>query len=217
MEPITIPVYNLEGKEVENMKLNSSVFDGSVNDAVIYQAVIAFRANQRKGLASTKTMGEVSGGGRKPWKQKGTGRARVGSTRSPLWRHGGVVFGPHPRDFSSALPKKIKNLALKSSLNAKAKENNLILLDELKLEKPKTKEIAQILSNLKLAQEKNKKSRPLLLLVGNPDNNLKLACANIEFLSINAAADTNAYEVLSHRKLVITKDGLNALTDRLKK
>ena len=124
MEAITLPIYNTEGKEVDSIKLDAKVFDGTINTAAIYQAINAYRANQRKGFASTKTRGEVSGGGRKPWRQKGTGRARVGSTRSPLWRHGGVVFGPHPRDFSCRLPKRIKNLALKSTLNAKVKENN---------------------------------------------------------------------------------------------
>lgn len=99
MNVVTLPIYNSEGKEIESLKLDPAVFDGEVNSGVIYQAVVAYRAAQRKGLASTKTMGEVSGGGRKPWKQKGTGRARVGSIRSPLWRHGGVIFGPHPRDF----------------------------------------------------------------------------------------------------------------------
>ena len=112
MEAITLPIYNAEGKEVDNIKLNLPVFDGVVNEAAMYQAINGYRANQRKGLASTKTRGEVSGGGKKPWKQKGTGRARVGSTRSPLWRHGGVTFGPHPRDFSYVIPAKIKSLAL---------------------------------------------------------------------------------------------------------
>ena len=114
MEAITLPVYNTEGKEVDTIKLDSAVFGSTINTGAIYQAVCAYSARQRKGLASTKTRGEVSGGGRKPWKQKGTGRARVGSIRSPLWRHGGVVFGPHPRDFSYNIPKKVKLLALKS-------------------------------------------------------------------------------------------------------
>ena len=126
MEAITLPIYNAAGKEVDSVKLNAKVFDGRINSEAMYQAITAYRANQRKGLAATKTRGEVSGGGKKPWKQKGTGRARVGSTRSPLWRHGGVVFGPHPRDFSYTLPDKIKAIALKSSLNAKVKENNLM-------------------------------------------------------------------------------------------
>ncbi|MFH1269583.1 MAG: 50S ribosomal protein L4 [Candidatus Omnitrophota bacterium] len=207
----TLPIYNIEGKEIDTLKLDQGVFDGEVNADAIHQAVIAYRANQRKGLASTKTMGEVSGGGRKPWRQKGTGRARAGSIRSPLWRHGGVVFAPHPRDFSYALPEKIKKLALKSSLNAKINENNLILLDNLKMQESKTKEAVKVLSNLKIKGVKT------LLLLDEPDKKIKLASRNINFLTINRAQDTHAYQVLSVRKLIITKEALNKLTNRLKK
>jgi large subunit ribosomal protein L4 len=217
MEAITLPVYNAEGKEVDNIKLNLSVFDGVVNEAAIYQAVNAYRANQRKGLASTKTRGEVSGGGKKPWKQKGTGRARVGSTRSPLWRHGGVVFGPHPRDFSYVIPSKIRSLALKSSLNAKIKDNNLIILDVLKIEKPKVKDALKVFSNLKLNNHKSDKKLRVLLLLDKISDSLRLALRNIDFLDFNIAQDTNVYEVMANRKLVITKDGLTQLTNRLKK
>jgi len=235
MEAITLPVYNTEGKEVDSIKLDAEVFDGIVNAAAIYQTINAYRSNQRKGLASTKTRGEVSGGGRKPWRQKGTGRARVGSIRSPLWRHGGVIFGPHPRDFYYKLPKKIKNLALKSALCLKAKENNLVVLDDVRLDKPKTKEVSVIFSNLKInpvrntkaLTEKNKISNgvnpagvkrtyKLLLLLEKLDNGLKLATRNINFLNVNLAKDTHAYEVMSHQKLIITKGGLNELTRRLK-
>lgn len=214
MEVITLPVYNTEGKEIDKIELDSSVFDGRVNIHALYQAVNAYRANQRKGLAQTKTRGEVSGGGRKPWRQKGTGRARVGSIRSPLWRHGGVVFGPHPRDFSYNLPKKIKTLALKSSLSAKIKENNFLVLDNLKLEKPKTKEAAKIFFNLKLNIRKGNR---LLLLLDRMDTNLKLALRNLNFLNFNLAKDTHAYEVLAAGKLIITKTGLKELTERLKR
>lgn len=216
METITLPVYNTQGKEVDRISPDKTVFDGRVNESVIYQAVNAYRANQRKGLASTKTRGEVSGGGRKPWKQKGTGRARAGSIRSPLWRHGGVVFGPHPRDYSYALPVKIKNLALKSSLNAKAKENNLLVLDSFKLEKPKTKEAQKIFSGLMLGLNKAKPNNVLLLL-DKSDSVLKLALRNLDFLNVNLARQTNAYEVLASRKLIITRDGLSELIKRLKK
>jgi len=215
MEAITLPVYNTEGKEVETIKLDASVFDGEVNSAAIHQAVIAYRANQRKGLAETKTRGEVSGGGRKPWKQKGTGRARVGSIRSPLWRHGGVIFGPHPRDFSYQLPQKIRSVALKSSLNAKVKENNLVVLDSLEAKAPKTKEMNKVFLNLKVTPPKNKNSR-VLLLSDNLDNNLRLSLRNLKFLHLNLSRDTHVYEVLSARKLVITKSGLAQLVKRLK-
>lgn len=212
MEAITLPIYNTQGKEIDKIKLDSSIFDGDINTAAIHQAITAYRANQRKGLASTKTRGEVSGGGRKPWRQKGTGRARAGSTRSPLWRHGGVVFGPHPRDFSYNLPSKIKRLALKSALCAKAKEENIMILDKLSVEKPKTKEVAKILSNLKINPLKN-----ALLLSDKLDNNLKRAMRNINFLHFNLAKDTNVYEVLTAHKVIITKDGLRELEGRIKK
>ena len=214
MEAITLPIFNTEGKEVDTIKLNTTVFDGVVNEAAIYQAVNAFRANQRKGLAATKTRGEVSGGGRKPWKQKGTGRARVGSTRSPLWRHGGVVFGPHPRSFYLSIPQKIRALALKSTLNAKVKESNFIVLDDIKIEKSKTKEAVKILNNLKVL---DKKKSSILMVIEKINSNLKLAARNIDFLDINIANDTHAYEVMAHKKFIITKSGLQKLTDRLKK
>jgi len=210
----TLPIYNTEGKEVDSLKLNTKVFDGTINTASLYQTINAYRANQRRGLAATKTRGEVSGGGRKPWKQKGTGRARVGSTRSPLWRHGGVVFGPHPRDFSLRMPKKIKLLALKSSLNNKVKENNFMVLDNFKIENPKTKEVVKILLNLKAVSKENKKNKVLLLL-DKMDNNLKLALNNISFLNVDLAKNAHAYEVMACRKLIITKDGLKDLIDRL--
>lgn len=216
MEAITLPVYNTEGKEVDSIKLDAKIFDGIINTGALYQAVNAFRANQRKGLASTKTRGEVSGGGRKPWRQKGTGRARVGSTRSPLWRHGGVIFGPHPRDFSYKLPDKIKTLALKSALLAKVKENNLIVLEGIILESPKTKEACKIFSNFKLKPAGVKNHNSLLLLLDKIDNNLKVAIRNIGFLNVNRAGNTHAYEILSHKKLMITKPGLNELIKRLK-
>jgi len=223
MKEVSLPIYNSEGKEIDTFKLDPAVFDREVNTNAIYQLVLAYRAGQRRGLASTKTMGEVSGGGRKPWRQKGTGRARVGSIRSPLWRHGGVIFGPHPRDFSYVLPAKIKNLALKSSLNAKINENNFIVLDSLKVEKPKTKEALKLLSHLNInssAKGKKKVKRGntrALLLLDKIDKNLRLALRNIDFLTINRAQDTHAYEVLAAHKLIITKEGLQQLTSRLKK
>lgn len=210
----TLPILNTEGKEVDSIKLDEKVFDGTINAASIYQAVNAYRANQRMGLASTKTRGEVSGGGRKPWRQKGTGRARVGSNRSPLWRHGGVIFGPHPRDFSLRLPKKVKTLALKSSINIKVKEDGLLVLDNFKVEKPKSKDALKMLSNLKLLPKKNKGRSSVLLLLDKIDNNLRLALRNIDFLNVNLAKDTHAYEIMKAKKIIITKDGLDAFVKR---
>jgi len=216
MENTTLPVFDIAGKEIDSVKLDAHLFDGTVNEDVIYQAIVAYRANQRKGFAATKTRGEVSGGGKKPWKQKGTGRARHGSTRSPIWRHGGVVFGPHQRDYSFVLPAKIKNLALKSSLNSKLKENNIIVLDALKLENQKTKAAAAVLTALKI-DTKNKRKQKVLILLDKIDKKLRLVLRNIDLLNISVASDTNAYEVLNSRKLVVTKDGLSALTKRFKK
>lgn len=211
---IKLPIYNTEGKEVDSINLDQDIFDGKINTAVIYQVVNAYRASQRKGLAATKTRGEVSGGGKKPWRQKGTGRARVGSSRSPLWRHGGVIFGPHPRDFSYSVPDRLRRIALKSGLNAKVKENGFIILDNLTLPSSKTKDAVRILVNLKI---KSDKARHALLLLEKKDLNLERAFRNISFLDFKLAKDANAYEVLSHAKLIITKDGLKGLLGRLKK
>lgn len=216
MEAIIVPVFNTEGKEVEKLELDGHVFDGTINNDALHQVVTAFGASQRKGFAATKTRGEVSGGGKKPWKQKGTGRSRHGSSRSPLWRHGGVVFGPHPRDYSYTLPTKIKSLALKSSLNAKVKEDNLLVLDKVNLESKKTKDVVKIFSSLKI-NEKSKKLDRALLLVGKVDDNLRLASRNVSFLAVGRAQDAHAYEVLASKKLLITKDGLQELVKRLKK
>ncbi len=211
-----LPVYNSQGKEVETIELDASIFDGSQNTSSLHQAIEGYRANQRKGLASTKTRGEVSGGGKKPWKQKGTGRARVGSTRSPLWRHGGVVFGPHPRDFSYEVPQKIKALALKTSLNLKLKEDNFMILDDFKIDLPKTKNAVKVLTDLKLFAVKDKKVKKVLFLTRKLDPQLKQALKNISFLSVDLVSDCHAYEVMNNRKLLITKAGLADLTQRLK-
>jgi len=208
----TLPVVNSDGKEIDTLKLDEKIFNDKILSSSVYQVICGFLANQRKGLASTKTRGEVSGGGKKPWKQKGTGRARVGSIRSPLWRHGGVIFGPHPRDFSYNIPVKMKSLALKFALSEKVKENNLILLDSLILEKPKTKDFIKILTALKAGpQEKN-----VLVVADKFDANLKKAAANVDFAKIELASNIHTFEVLKAHKLVITKDGLRELEKRLK-
>lgn len=217
MEAITLPIYNTEGKEVDKINLEPRVFDGEVNQNVLYQVVLMYQSNKRKGLASTKTRGEVRGGGRKPWRQKGTGRARVGSIRSPLWRGGGVVFGPHPRDYHYCLPHKIKILGLKTSLNAKLKENSIFVLDKIKLEQAKTKEIIKILSALSFLTPLIKKKQNILLLLEKIEDNLKKASGNLKFLKINLAKDTNALQVLKARGLIVTKDALQDLTERIKK
>jgi len=200
-----LPVYNLEGKKTEDFKLDTQVFDGKINRAILYQVIMMYHANQRRGTASTKTRGEVSGGGRKPWRQKGTGRARAGSIRSPLWRHGGVVFGPHPRNYSYDIPRKIRRLALKSSLNAKLKDNDVVLINEASLNLSKTRELINAFKFLKLTQG-------CLLVLDTKKVEILRASRNIPFLMIKSDKDINVYDVLKYKKLVLTKKALENLT-----
>ena len=234
MKKVTLPIYNQQGKEMDKIELDAAVFDGQVNEAVLYQAILMYRANMRKGLASTKTRGEVSGGGRKPWRQKGTGRARVGSSRTPLWRKGGVVFGPGVEQvFGFSLPKRIKLAALKSSLNAKLNDNALLILDDLKIDTPKTKEAAKILTDLKLnsksrssvkGKDKSKKTgdfkkskkETALLIIDDINLNLKRSFGNIAYLDMIKAANTNAWDVLKVKRLIVTTNGIKILVNRIK-
>ncbi|MCG8430307.1 MAG: 50S ribosomal protein L4 [Candidatus Omnitrophica bacterium] len=214
----SVAVLNTSGKEVARMELDPAVFDGKVNEAVIHQAVTAYRASRRKGLAATKTRGEVSGGGAKPWRQKGSGRARVGSSRNPLWRGGGAVFGPHPRDYTVRIPERIRRSALRSSLNAKLNDDDMIVIDELKVPSPRTKEAQAIAGNLHIGTGALNRKRPVtaLMLIDKPDRNTSLAFRNISRVDVYLAKDVNCYDVLAHRKLVITRDSLSAVVSRLK-
>lgn len=205
-----LDVFNLKGEVVGKLTPDSSLFDGKVNEALMHQAVVAYLANQRQGTASAKTRGEVSGGGRKPWRQKGTGRARVGSIRSPLWRGGGVTFAPKPRRYHKDLPKKMKIKALKSALNAKLNNDQIIIIDELVLESHKTREFLSIMSNLGMHKEKAK------VVVFNPGKNVKLAARNLEKVSIENADSLTTYTALDCRRLVFTKESLEKVGKRLK-
>ncbi|MDP3143599.1 MAG: 50S ribosomal protein L4 [Candidatus Omnitrophota bacterium] len=207
----TFPLYNVKGEEIEKIVLPENIFDGTINRDLLHRAVVMYNANRRQGTASTKTRGEVSGGGIKPWKQKGTGRARAGSNRSPLWRHGGVVFGPHPRDFRSSMPEKMRNEALRSSINDKLVSQNLILLEHLDIKVAKTKEIVGILSSLKIKER-------ILIVIDEKERNERVvkATRNIHSVTLSRAMDINAYDVLSHKKLLVTKFALKTLTSRLK-
>ncbi len=207
---IVLSVHDMGAKVVEEIELDPHVFDGEVKKKTLYQAIVGYRANKRRGLAQTKTRGEVSGGGKKPWRQKGTGRARHGSIRSPLWRHGGVVFGPHPRDFSYSMPQKIKAEALRSSLNAKIKSNDFILIEKVHILHPKTKEFVKFLDALKLAGES------VLCVIDEISENIKRSTRNIPRLSLIDSRSVNAFDVLNSRKLVVTRDSLKNLTKRLK-
>lgn len=206
---ISVPVYNTDGKEVEKIKLDKDVFDGVVKKNVLHQAVLMYQANQRLGNAFTKTRGEVSGGGRKPWKQKGTGRARAGSIRSPIWRGGGVTFGPREQNYSYRLPKKIKQAAFKYSLNDKVNNEKIIVLDRLEIKEPKTKAFASILEKLKV-------NGKVLVMLEKIDSNVVRSSRNIPQISIKQVCTSNAYDLLVHEKIIITKAGLKALIERMK-
>lgn len=200
----SVQVYDIKGKAVGKFTLDEAYFNGKVNKALLHQAVLMYLANLRKGSASTKTRGEVSGGGRKPWRQKGTGRARAGSIRSPLWRGGGVVFGPHPRDFSYNLPKRIKRLALQQSLNDKAKDEGLLIVDEIALQEPKTKEFVSFLTAIKA-------KRKSLVVIEKEDLKVFRASRNIPGVSVKTFNQVNAYDVMKHYRVIFTKQALENL------
>jgi len=206
-----LSVFDIKGKEVGKIKLDEAVFDAKVSQALIHQAVVTYLANRRKGTACTKTRGEVSGGGAKPWRQKGTGRARVGSTRSPLWRKGGVTFGPKPRNYRKDLPKKMRVLALKSALNVKLAQEQIMVLDDIKVSSHKTKEMCKIINNLKLSGEK------VRFVASQSGNDFKLACRNIKDISLAKPQELHTVEIMNCKKLVLTKEALKAVEERIKK
>ncbi|MCF7873250.1 MAG: 50S ribosomal protein L4 [Candidatus Omnitrophica bacterium] len=208
---LTLKVIDTTGKSKDNISLDKTVFDGKVSLALLQQAVNTYLSNKRRGLAVAKTKGEKRGGGKKPWRQKGTGRARVGSIRSPLWKGGGVTFGPRRRSYYKKFPARMKAQALKSALNAKLKDKQIVVVDKLNLESSKTKEFNQIVSNLGI---NNKKT---CFIIANFDQNLKKASANIKKVILGKASDISALGVLDCKSLVITKDSLDIIQKRLKK
>lgn len=196
-------------KELEKIEgLNPKIFDGEVNKGVLYQVIRMYEANQRQGTSSTKTRAVVSGGGRKPWAQKHTGRARAGSNRSPLWRGGGIVFGPHPRDYSYLLPQNIRREALRASINSKYNDKDLVVLDKVTVEKPKTRDFKKLLKSLKLKEK-------ALFVLDKIDDNLKLASRNLKEISLKRAEDVTAMDVLRSKKLVVTRPALSMLEKKL--
>jgi len=203
----SVPLYNSSGKEVGRYELDKSLFTGDVNKAVLYQAVLMYNANQRSGTASTKTRANVSGGGKKPFRQKGTGRARAGSTRSPLWRGGGKVFGPHPRDFHYGMPKKVLRAALLSSLNSKLNEACLIGIDAVTMDEPKTKNFKKIMDSLRLSGRS-------LFVLDSVDDNTRRASRNIEEVRVKNYKDFNTMDVLNCEKVVVSKSALEKLPER---
>lgn len=206
-----VDVYSLSGKKADKFKLDPEIFNKDVRKKLLHQVVLMYMANQRQGNASTKKRGEVRGGGKKPWRQKGTGRARVGSIRSPLWRGGGTVFGPQTRDFSYQLPKKMKTVALIASLSAKAKDKEIIVLEkDIELLKPKTKDIAKVLMSLK-----NYRKR-ILFLCSTRNENLIRSCRNIKNLTLRLCEDFNTYDVLSSSKILFSRETHDSIVKRLK-
>ena len=204
---LTVQVLDKSGKKVKELKAPEEIFSFPEKEHLIYEAVINYRANQRRGTASTKTRAKVRGGGRKPWRQKGTGRARAGSTRSPLWRKGGVTFGPTPRDYGYRMPKKAKKNALKSVLSMKLAEKHLLVLDSLDFKEPKTKDGVKLLETLKLESA---------LIVDRHDNkNLFLSLRNIPKVEVVDYNQVNVYSILNHKWLVITKKAFESLMEKL--
>jgi len=202
-------LHDINGKEHGSIQLNKDIFDGSVNKSVIYQSVVMYHANARQGTASTKTREFVSGGGKKPWRQKGTGRARVGSIRNPIWRGGGVVFGPHPRSYYYSLPKKILRNALLSVINSRLNDEKVIVIDTLNFEKPKTKSASDFLSKLKVNEK-------CLIVLGKIPANVRLSFRNIKTATLMLADNITSLDVLSHNVLLLDKDSISVLEKRLK-
>ena len=196
-----VSVYNMEGKEVGKIDLSDAIFGVEVNEHLVHMAVLQQLADKRQGTQKAKTRSEVSGGGRKPWRQKGTGHARQGSIRAPQWKGGGVVFAPVPRDYSFKMNKKEKRAALKSALTDKAQNNNLIVVDELKFDEIKTKKFAEVMNNLKA-------TRKALVVLADNDKNVVLSARNLAEANTTLTNTLNVYDIVNAKTLVLTKDAV---------
>jgi large subunit ribosomal protein L4 len=200
-----VSVFNMEGKEVGSMDLNDSIFAVEINEHLVHMAVVQQLANNRQGTQKAKTRSEVSGGGRKPWRQKGTGHARQGSTRSPQWTGGGVVFAPTPRDYSFKLNKKEKRAALKSVLTSAVNENKFIVVDELKLDSIKTKDFAKVLTNLNVEKA--------LVVLDSNDQNVVMSAKNIPTVKTALTNTINVYDILKYNTVVVTKAAVDQIQE----
>ena len=200
-----VSVLNMEGKEVGSMELNDAVFGVEINEHLVHQTVVLQLANNRQGTQKAKTRSEVSGGGRKPWRQKGTGHARQGSTRAPQWTGGGVVFAPVPRDYSFKMNKKEKRAALKSVLTSKVQENKFIVLDELKLAEVKTKEMKKVLDNLKVNNA--------LVIIGDDSENVALSARNIAGVQTASVNTINVFDMLKYNTIIATKSSVASIEE----
>ncbi len=195
-----VSVYNMEGKEVGKIDLNDAVFGVEVNEHLVHMAVVQQLANKRQGTQKAKTRSEVSGGGRKPWRQKGTGHARQGSTRSPQWTGGGVVFAPVPRDYSFKMNKKEKRAALKSALTSKVQDSKLIVVDELKFDEIKTKKFVAVMNNLKVQKG--------LVVITDNDTNVVMSARNLPDVDTTLVNQINVYDIMKAKTVVLTKDAV---------
>ena len=200
-----VAVYNMEGKEVDKIELNDSIFGVEINEHLVHMAVLQQLANKRQGTQKAKTRSEVRGGGRKPWRQKGTGHARQGSTRTPQWTGGGVVFAPVPRDYSFKMNKKEKRAALKSVLTSKVQENKFIVLDELKLAEVKTKEMKKVLDNLKVNNA--------LVIIGDDSENVALSARNIAGVQTASVNTINVFDMLKYNTIIATKSSVASIEE----
>lgn len=201
-----IIVYNDEGKEIENMRVPDSISDSPVRYKLLRDVVKMYEANKRQGTVSTKTRAEVSGGGKKPWAQKHTGKARAGSSRSPIWRGGGVAFGPKPRDYSYSIPKMAKKQALFSALSSKIKDNEVVVVDKLDFASPKTKQMVSLLKSFGMAGISS------LIVIPKATESLLKSSRNIPYVRMMECHDLNAYEILKPKKILITKQALSSLS-----
>ena len=201
-----IDVYDINGKKVKKLELNEAVFGIEPNEAVVHSVLVNFLANQRQGTQSTKTRSEVSGGGRKPWRQKGTGRARQGSIRAPQWIKGGIALGPKPRSYKYTVNKKERQLAVKSVLSSKVLENELVVVDSLPLNDIKTKDMVKTLSNLKVEGK-------TLIMLPEKNENVQKSARNIENVKTTLVETINVYDLLKYNKLVVTEDTVKKLEE----
>ena len=201
-----VDVYNMQGKKVSDVELSAAVFGIEPNEAVVHSVLVNYLANQRQGTQSTKTRAEVRGGGRKPWRQKGTGRARQGSIRAPQWIKGGIALGPKPRSYNYTVNKKEKRLAIKSMLSSKVLENELVVVENLPLKEIKTKEMARILNNLKVEGK-------AVILLPEKDEVVQKSARNIEGVKTLQVGTINVYDLLKHKNLVVTEDTVKKLEE----
>jgi large subunit ribosomal protein L4 len=206
----TVEVKNLKNEIVGQLELDDEVFGAPLNEALIYDAVKNYLTNQRQGTVKTKTRGNTSGSGKKLWRQKGTGRARVASLRSPLWKGGGNVHGPQPRDWMTEMPKKMKRGALKSVLSERLREGNLVVIDEFKLDNHKTKSFVAVARTFGW-------DKKTLIVETAPESNLILSSRNVQGVTVASGVNVNIYDVLNHEKIVFTREAINALQDKLSK